>query len=599
MTAERLDRIAVELDEILATADAALAQQTAPGQPARQPVHTLYLPADRLTATGMETIRQLRDEALDSVRRHAPAAVTVAQAVGWPEDLVAEVWPRVLKKLEREPVEDFRIDLEDGYGSRPDDEEDEHARAAAAVFVEFATRSDPACDELTPPFSFGVRIKSLEPPTRLRALRSFDLVVGTLAASGGVPSGFVVTLPKVTSADQVRAFVHACAALESAYDLPVGCLRFEVQVETPQAILGPDGTATVAALLAAVDGRCSGLHYGTYDYSASLGIAAAYQSMEHPAADHAKAVMQVAAAASGVWVSDGSTNMLPLGETSVVHERWALHARLVRRSLERGFYQGWDLHPAQLPTRYLATYAFYREGYPVAASRLKAYSSGVAAGVLDEPATAFALASFLLRGVDCGALDLEEVMFAAGLNSSELSRHARRPVEDDPRMGAFNALPLADVRRLLLSVCASSKWADAVAAERPFATESDAQAAALRALAALEESDLDEALAGHPRIGERAKGEEGEASRREQAGVEGADSRVLEELASGNRDYEERFGHVYLVRASGRSAEEMLTRLKWRLSNDAAAERAVVRNELGEINALRLERLLAELGESE
>src|SRR5215204_6327978 len=109
----------------------------------------------------------------------------------------------------------------------------------------------------------------------------------------------------------------------------------------------------------AAGGRCVSLHYGTYDYSAACGVAAAYQSMEHPVADHAKAVMQVAAAGTGVRLSDGSSNVLPVGDSAQVHAAWAVHGRLVRRSLDRGFYQGWDLHPGQLPTRFAATYGFF------------------------------------------------------------------------------------------------------------------------------------------------------------------------------------------------------------------------------------------------
>jgi citrate lyase beta subunit len=156
-------------------------------------------------------------------------------------------------------------------------------------------------------------------------------------------------------------------------------------------------------MIQAAAGRCAGLHYGTYDYSAAVGVAAAYQSMEHPVADHAKAVMQVAAAGTGVRLSDGSTNVLPVGDREAVRAAWDLHARLVRRSLERGFYQGWDLHPAQLPTRYAATYAFFQDGLAAAQQRLHAYLGRRASGVLDEPATARALAGFLLRGLDCGA----------------------------------------------------------------------------------------------------------------------------------------------------------------------------------------------------
>ena len=144
-------------------------------------------------------------------------------------------------------------------------------------------------------------------------------------------------------------------------------------------------------------GRLTGLVFGTYDYSAALGIAAQYQSMEHPAADFAKAVMQVAAAGTDVRLSDGSTNVLPVGTRDEVIAAWRLHSRLVRRSLERGFYQGWDLHPAQLVTRYAATYAFYREGLPAAADRLRSAAERSAAGQ-EEPATIRALADFLSQG---------------------------------------------------------------------------------------------------------------------------------------------------------------------------------------------------------
>jgi citrate lyase beta subunit len=218
-----------------------------------------------------------------------------------------------------------------------------------------------------------------------------------------------------------------CERLERAHGLPAGRLRFELQIETPQAILGPDGTAAVAPMLHAAGRRCVGLHYGTYDYSAACGIPAARQSLEHPAADHAKAVMQVAAAGTGVRLSDGSTNVLPVGSTDEVASALRLHARLVRRSLDRGYYQGWDMHPGHLVTRYLATYAFYRQGLAAAAGRLRAYTAASGAGgVMDEPATAQALASFLARGVHCGAIDDAEVARSTGLPRADIEALAQR-----------------------------------------------------------------------------------------------------------------------------------------------------------------------------
>jgi citrate lyase beta subunit len=359
----RLTGIEAELDTLLAAADAELVPRVASG---RQPVHTVYVPADEVTA--------------DLVPRWGETAH------GYLGYLDTDVRLLVRGKLLREPIEDLRIDFEDGYGHR-DAEEDTHVAAAARALHDAEQR---------PPF-VGIRIKSLEPSTRARAVRTLEMFL----AAWGEP--FTITLPKVSHPAQVSALVLLCTRLEEAYG--VTPLRFELQVELPAAILGTAGQATVAELITAADGRCSGLHYGTYDYSAALGIAPALQSMEHPVADHAKAVLQVAAAARGVWVSDGSTNVLPVGTAKQVHLAQELHARLVRRSLERGFYQGWDLHPGQLATRFGATYSFFRHGLPAARERLHDYLERRSTGVADEPATARALAGFLLRGLDCGAYD--------------------------------------------------------------------------------------------------------------------------------------------------------------------------------------------------
>jgi hypothetical protein len=219
-----------------------------------------------------------------------------------------------------------------------------------------------------------------------------------------------------------------CAALEKAHGLLLGTLRFEIQIETPQAILAADGTAAVARMVHCGDGRVVGLHYGTYDYSAACGVASPYQSLDHPVADHAKAVMQLAAAGTGVRLSDGSTNILPVGTAADIVAAWRVHARLVRRSLERAYFQGWDLHPLQLVTRYAATYAFYREGMPEACERLRAYVERASSGVLDEPATVQGMAALLVRGLQCGALDDAEVTDRSGVDVSELRTLYRRQV---------------------------------------------------------------------------------------------------------------------------------------------------------------------------
>ncbi|GAA2705163.1 DUF6986 family protein [Actinoplanes palleronii] len=355
-----------EIDGRLAAHDAFLRARYPGERAGRQPVHTVYVPADKL----------------DGFRDWGTIALTAMDQHDFP-------WPdgAVRAKLAREPIEDLRVDFEDGYGVRDDDQEDAAVRKAAATLA----------DGPRPPF-LGLRIKSLEAATRHRALRTLDLFLDSYQDT------FTITLPKVSGTDQVATMVALCEKLELSYGLSTGALTFEIQVELPSAVLAADGTATVARLITAADGRCTGLHYGTYDYSAAAGVAAAYQSMEHPVADYAKAVMQAAAAQTGVRLSDGSTNILPVGGRDDVHAAWQLHHRLVRRSLERGYYQGWDLHPAQLPSRYAATYAFFRDGRDAAITRLHRYLDRQDSGIMDEPATARALAGYLLRGLDCGAL---------------------------------------------------------------------------------------------------------------------------------------------------------------------------------------------------
>ncbi len=401
--------LTADLDARLAEADAALARDYPGERPGRQPVHTLYVPADRYDA-GL--VPRAGAEALAALDEHADA---FAALVGDPA-----IVERVRAKLAAEPVEDLRIDFEDGYLDKSDAEEDADVQRAATDLA--ASQRDGRAA----PFG-GIRVKSLDPATRARGIRTLTAYVAVLAAAGADLSGWVVTLPKVTSVDQVEAMVHACATLEQHLGLAAGALRFEVQVETPQSILGADGTALVARMIHAAGARLTGLHYGTYDYSAFCGISAEQQSLEHAVADHAKVVMQAAAAGTGVRLSDGSTNLLPVGGPAEVAAAWANHLRLVRRSLEHGFYQGWDLHPAQLPTRYAATYAFHRAGLPSAVARLAAYLGARTdhGGIADEPATARALASYLLRGLDCGAVDPTEVPDVAALRDLAAGRPER------------------------------------------------------------------------------------------------------------------------------------------------------------------------------
>jgi citrate lyase beta subunit len=361
----------------------------------RQPVHTCYVPAGRIIGS---TIDDWGREALESIE---PELLP---------ELPDGVLDRVEAKLRREPIEDLRIDFEDGYGAPEDDVEDMDAESTAHLVSRWLEQG------VAPP-SFGLRIKSFDTKAlRERGLRTLDIF---LTALGEVPPGFVITFPKVTSVDQVEVFGEVL-------DLFGKDLRFEIQVETTQSIVDGEGRLAIPRFIEAGRGRVTGLHFGTYDYTAGCGLSAAQQHLAHGACDFARHVMQVSAAGTGVRLSDGSTNVLPVGDQK--QHGWDTHYRLVRRSLEHGFYQGWDLHPVQLVTRYAAVYAFYREGLEADASRLKSYVQRVSGGVLDEPATAEALSSFFLRAVDCGALDPVEVQVATGLDESALRGLVARSV---------------------------------------------------------------------------------------------------------------------------------------------------------------------------
>jgi citrate lyase beta subunit len=418
----------------LARANRAIAK-IYPGETAqRQPVHTVYGGAHLFKA---DTCAKLGSLALRALKEYAPEHLSFARAIGLPASLAQTIYTRTVNKLEREPVEDFRIDFEDGYGNRSDEEEDGHAVAAARALARAM-----AAGQL-PPF-MGIRIKPLSIELAARSVRTLDLFITAVVAEsrGKVPPNFVVTLPKITTEEHVRLLAKLFDKVESAARLPRGILKTEIMIETTQAILNESGACNILPLVQAAKGRCVAAHFGTYDYTSACNIVSAHQSMTHPAAGFAKNMMQVALAGTGVRLSDGATNILPVpphrrkdGITlsakqedenrAVVHHAWRLHYENIQHSLRAGFYQGWDLHPAQLPARFAAVYAFFLEGLEAGSARLKnfmgrAAQATLAGAVFDDAATAQGLLNYFMRAVTCGALTEEEAEEASGLTVAEL-----------------------------------------------------------------------------------------------------------------------------------------------------------------------------------
>ena len=393
----------------------------------RQPVHSFIEGAQHFRA---DTMAQLGARAREAIDRYAPAGDVLARAMmfsGRERGFADEVHRRVTRKLETEPIEDYRIDFEDGYGIHGDAAEDAEARRCAEATVS-ALRSGSL------PPSFGFRVKPLTREFTTRSLRTTDLFVEAVVSNGGdLPSNFVVTLAKVTVAEQVEYFARHLEGLERRLGIPAGSLRMEIMVEAPRAIMDWSGRCPLPAYVDAARSRLVAASLGTYDYTAALGITAAHQRQRHPACEHARLVMQVALAGTGVRVSDGSTAILPTEPLERVHEAWRLHHGDVKHALKLGIYGGWDLHPAQLVSRYAAVYSFYLAGLEPAARRLAAFLRAVSRGdaprdIADDVATGQALLNFLLRAIACGAADRGETGTLSGLRPELLDGRPFRDV---------------------------------------------------------------------------------------------------------------------------------------------------------------------------
>jgi len=410
-----------------------------PGVPeGRQAVHTVYGGAQLFTA---QTAKKMGETALRSMSEYAPDATALALGLGIDRDLFGHdlwqrVYDRVTGKIKAEAVEDFRIDFEDGYGNRPDEEEDGHA-ASAAKEVALGMK-----EGTLPPF-IGIRIKPFNQENIHRSVRTLDIFLGTLLHETGnkLPENFVITLPKITVAAQSRALAELLSEAEKKRGMPKNSIKFEIMVEMPQIIIDDTGRSPLREIVDAGDGRCVGAHFGTYDYTAGCQITASFQTMANPVCDFAKHVLQVSLATTEVMISDGATNVMPVGphraargtvltkqqadeNREVVYRAWQLSYKHIRHSLETGYYQGWDLHPAQLPVRYAAMYAFFLESFDSVSQRLKGFVEKAAKATLlgdvfDDAATGQGLLNFFLRGISCGAITEAEAL-RTGLTLDEI-----------------------------------------------------------------------------------------------------------------------------------------------------------------------------------
>lgn len=429
----------------------------------RSPVHVVYGGADRFSA---DTPAKLGRIALATLAEHTPNFVEFADAMHIPgteglprlPDVVAKIESRIsadpqkvrklqpdawvartvyektLKKLESEPVEDFRIDFEDGYGFRPDEEED-----ADAVRTANETAAAMKAGSL-PPF-FGIRVRSFAPASYGRAKRTLLIYLDALTAKteGSIPENFVVTLPKVTDKKQVREICSVLKKIEKKHGISSGSIGLEIMIETPDALIDRKGVVALPGIVSAAKGRCTSAHFGAYDYTSALGISSQHQGLDHPACDLARQIMLLTLAPMGIRLSDSVTTELPVAvhrgndlsegqqaeNRRTIHSGWRAHFQNVSRSMAAGFYQSWDLHPNQLPARYAAVYFFYLDGFDSQAERLRrsldmSAKASLTGSVFDDAASVRGIITFIKNAFDCGAVDEDEIKIATGLSSDEL-----------------------------------------------------------------------------------------------------------------------------------------------------------------------------------
>ncbi|HEV2199514.1 MAG TPA: hypothetical protein VGR73_06820 [Bryobacteraceae bacterium] len=389
-----------------------------PGEPGdRQPVHAVYGGAHLFK---FDTCRKFGSLAEKALSEYAPDPAAFAEMFGVAPQFAETVRARVIEKLRREPVEDYRIDFEDGYGTRPDAEEDAAAVAAAGEVAKGLAEGT------LPPF-IGIRVKALGEETKVRSARTLDLFLTALLerTGGKLPPRFIVTLPKITVPEQVRAITEALD--------PYPSIGLEIMIETPQILFHLD------QLIEEGRGRIVAASFGPYDYTSSLGISSSEQNLLHPACEFARSIIQISFAGTGVRLADGPTTILPIpryrggdateaqkaSNRETMQRAWKLHYRHVRHALHNGFFLGWDLHPAQLPSHYAAVYSFFLEGLDTASERLKNFIASAAQAtrvgdVFDDAATGQGLLNYFLRAVSCGALPESDVPALTGLTIAQL-----------------------------------------------------------------------------------------------------------------------------------------------------------------------------------
>lgn len=406
-----------EILTCLTDANRAVALRFPGDDTAHQPIHSYYESA-ALFHRGR--ITEITQEALTHQARYLSSPAALSDGFELSQEIAEKVIAKLLPKMQVSPIEDYRIDFEDGFGVHPDEYEDTIAIQCAIELAEAMSSG------AIPPF-IGIRTKPFNDISVSRSTKTIDLFIKTLIdrSQGKLPNNFVITLPKVSSPAQVEALVAWLDLLEEECALPTGVLMIELMIETTQSFFDATGRAMIPQLLSAAKDRCRGVHFGTYDYTASCGLTAAEQRNDHPVCDFARQLMKIGCAGTGVWLSDGSNNILPMGNEDAVRRSHRISFSQVSNSLMMGYYQGWDLHPGQVSVRYVAMMAFYIRHIDDSLIRLKALLDSAAeatltGAVFDDIATGQGLLNTVKRALKAGIISQTDLI-GAGISPESVA----------------------------------------------------------------------------------------------------------------------------------------------------------------------------------
>lgn len=402
-----------------------------------QPIHTFYGGAHLFRFNTAKKMGELALRGLTSYAKNGdellrvfaadtgvlPASDTRSQHE---KALFAKIHSRLVSKLQTEPVEDYRVDFEDGYGVRSNEEEDDEA-------VRVAKETAKALEENQLPELFGLRIKALNKTYLKRSLRTLEIYISSLLenSNGRMPRYFIVTAPKIESPVEAKILNRALTEIEQKFNLPANSVYADLMIESPSAVIS-GGKLNIGNIIDAAGERCLAINIGIYDFTSMLGVAAQSQEYKHPFAGLLRLLLKMEIVQKRIYLSDGATHILPVeiygkekdsahpndalrsANRDAIHKAWRLAYNNNLHSLYYGIYQGWDLHPYQLIPRYVALYKYFLNDLSNSIERMKNFlgsdtNQSLTSHFFDDAASALGLYNYFVKAASCGAITDDDI----------------------------------------------------------------------------------------------------------------------------------------------------------------------------------------------